>query len=139
MPTPPSALDVARALVAFPSVTSDDAGALPYVQRLLAEAGFTVEIVSFAEAGTPTIANLWARFGRDAPNFVFAGHTDVVPPGDAAALAEALVALAMDAARRSRLGAESRRLVEGFSDAAVAAQTAAVYRALLLEIGAAPV
>jgi glycosyltransferase involved in cell wall biosynthesis len=63
----------------------------------------------------------------------------LVPPGDAAALAEALVALAMDAARRSRLGAESRRLVEGFSDAAVAAQTAAVYRALLLEIGAAPV
>jgi succinyl-diaminopimelate desuccinylase len=82
MPAPPSALDVARALVAFPSVTPDDAGALPYVQRLLAEAGFAVEIVSFAEAGTPTIANLWARFGRDAPNFVFAGHTDVVPPGD---------------------------------------------------------
>jgi succinyl-diaminopimelate desuccinylase len=84
MPTPPSALDVARALVAFPSVTPDDAGALTYVQRLLAEAGFAVEIVSFAEAGTPTIANLWARFGRDAPNLVFAGHTDVVPPGDAA-------------------------------------------------------
>jgi len=82
MPTPPSAVDVARALVAFPSVTPDDAGALPYVQRLLAAAGFAVEIVSFAEAGTPTIANLWARFGRDAPNFVFAGHTDVVPPGD---------------------------------------------------------
>jgi succinyl-diaminopimelate desuccinylase len=84
MPTPPSALDIARALVAFPSVTPEDAGALAYVQRLLAEAGFAVEIVSFAEAGTPTIANLWARFGSDAPNFVFAGHTDVVPPGDAA-------------------------------------------------------
>jgi len=82
MPTPPSAVDVARALVAFPSVTPDDAGALPYVQRLLAAAGFAVEIVSFAEAGTPTIENLWARYGRDAPNFVFAGHTDVVPPGD---------------------------------------------------------
>ncbi|MGA2492353.1 MAG: succinyl-diaminopimelate desuccinylase [Roseiarcus sp.] len=84
MPTPPSALDVARALVAFPSVTPDDAGALGYVQRLLAAAGFAVEVVSFAEDGTPTIANLWARFGRAAPNFVFAGHTDVVPPGDAA-------------------------------------------------------
>ena len=84
MANPPSALDIARALVAFPSVTPDDAGALPYVQRLLAEAGFAVEIVAFAEAGTPTIANLWARFGRAAPNFVFAGHTDVVPPGDAA-------------------------------------------------------
>jgi succinyl-diaminopimelate desuccinylase len=80
--SPPSTLDIARALVAFPSVTPEDAGALPYVQRLLAEAGFAVEIVSFAQAGTPTIANLWARFGRDAPNLVFAGHTDVVPPGD---------------------------------------------------------
>ena len=84
MANPPSALDIARALVAFPSVTPDDAGALPYVQRLLAEAGFATEVVSFTEAGTPTIANLWARFGRAAPNFVFAGHTDVVPPGDAA-------------------------------------------------------
>jgi succinyl-diaminopimelate desuccinylase len=84
MPTPPTALDIARALVAFPSVTPDDAGALPYVQHLLAEAGFAAEAVSFAEAGTPTIINLWARFGRDAPNFVFAGHTDVVPPGDPA-------------------------------------------------------
>jgi succinyl-diaminopimelate desuccinylase len=83
MSLPPSALDVARALVGFPSVTPDDAGALPYLQRLLGEAGFAVEFVSFAESGTPTIANLWARFGRDAPNFVFAGHTDVVPPGEA--------------------------------------------------------
>ena len=84
MPTRPSAIDIARALVAFPSVTPDDAGALPYVQHLLAEAGFAAEAVSFAEAGTPTIINLWARFGRDAPNFVFAGHTDVVPPSDSA-------------------------------------------------------
>jgi succinyl-diaminopimelate desuccinylase len=84
MANPPSVIEIARALVAFPSVTPDDSGALPYVRNLLAEAGFAVEIVSFAQSGTPTIANLWARFGRDAPNFVFAGHTDVVPPGDAA-------------------------------------------------------
>jgi len=84
MPTLPSALDIARALVAFPSVTPDDAGALPYVQRLLAAAGFAAEVVSFAEEGTPAIANLWARFGDGAPNFAFAGHTDVVPPGDSA-------------------------------------------------------
>jgi len=84
MANPPSALDIARALVAFPSVTPEDAGALGYVRGLLGAAGFAVEIVSFAEAGMPTIENLWARFGRDAPNFVFAGHTDVVPPGDSA-------------------------------------------------------
>jgi succinyl-diaminopimelate desuccinylase len=84
MASPPSVIDIARALVAFPSVTPDDAGALGYVQRLLAAASFAVEVVSFAESGTPTIANLWARFGHAAPNFVFAGHTDVVPPGDSA-------------------------------------------------------
>jgi succinyl-diaminopimelate desuccinylase len=84
MPTPVvSALDVARALIAFPSVTPADAGALPYLRGLLAEAGFAAEIVSFAAPGTPTIDNLYARFGAHAPNFVFAGHTDVVPPGDA--------------------------------------------------------
>jgi succinyl-diaminopimelate desuccinylase len=80
---PHSALEIARALIAFPSVTPADAGALPYLKALLAEAGFTAEMVSFAAPGTPTIDNLYARFGRAAPNFVFAGHTDVVPPGEA--------------------------------------------------------
>jgi succinyl-diaminopimelate desuccinylase len=81
---PISALEIARALIAFPSVTPADAGALPYVKTLLAEAGFAAEIVAFAAPGTPSIDNLYARFGRAAPNFVFAGHTDVVPPGDVA-------------------------------------------------------
>ncbi|MBV8474050.1 MAG: succinyl-diaminopimelate desuccinylase [Hyphomicrobiales bacterium] len=84
MSASPSALDIARALIAFPSVTPADAGALPYVRGLLAAAGFSVEIVSFSEPGMPTIDNLYARFGEAAPNLVFAGHTDVVPPGDAA-------------------------------------------------------
>ena len=80
---PKSALDIARALIAFPSVTPADAGALPYLEGLLEDAGFSAEIVSFAAPGTPSIDNLYARFGVEAPNFVFAGHTDVVPPGDA--------------------------------------------------------
>ncbi|MBV8664543.1 MAG: succinyl-diaminopimelate desuccinylase [Hyphomicrobiales bacterium] len=84
MSASPSALDIARALIAFPSVTPADAGALPYVRGLLAAAGFSVEIVSFSEPGMPTIDNLYARFGDASPNLVFAGHTDVVPPGDAA-------------------------------------------------------
>jgi succinyl-diaminopimelate desuccinylase len=79
---PKSALDIARALIAFPSVTPADAGALPYLEGLLEEAGFAAETVSFAAPGTPSIDNLYARFGVEAPNFVFAGHTDVVPPGD---------------------------------------------------------
>jgi succinyl-diaminopimelate desuccinylase len=83
MPAPPSALDIARALIAFPSVTPADAGALPYLEDLLAGAGFSAELVTFSEAGTPDVLNLYARFGTAAPNLVFAGHTDVVPPGDA--------------------------------------------------------
>jgi succinyl-diaminopimelate desuccinylase len=80
----PSALDIARALIAFPSVTPADEGALAYVGDLLANAGFAVEHVPFCEPGAPTIDNLWARFGKGGPNLAFAGHTDVVPPGDAA-------------------------------------------------------
>jgi succinyl-diaminopimelate desuccinylase len=83
MPPPPTALDIARALIAFPSVTPVDAGALPYLHDLLAEAGFTAELVTFSAPGTPDVLNLYARFGREAPNFCFAGHTDVVPAGDA--------------------------------------------------------
>ncbi|HEV3043006.1 MAG TPA: succinyl-diaminopimelate desuccinylase [Roseiarcus sp.] len=80
--TPPSALDIARALIAFPSVTPADAGALRYLKGLLDEAGFSSEIVAFSSPGAPTIDNLYARWGSVAPNFVFAGHTDVVPPGE---------------------------------------------------------
>jgi succinyl-diaminopimelate desuccinylase len=82
--TPLSALEIARALIAFPSVTPADAGALRYLKRVLDGAGFSSEIVAFASPGAPTIENLFARFGSAAPNFVFAGHTDVVPPGEAA-------------------------------------------------------
>jgi succinyl-diaminopimelate desuccinylase len=81
--TPLSALEIARALIAFPSVTPADAGALRYLKGVLDEAGFSSEIVAFASPGAPTIDNLYARFGSAAPNFVFAGHTDVVPPGEA--------------------------------------------------------
>lgn len=78
-----SALDIARALIAFPSVTPADAGALPYLKDLLTSAGFSAEFATFSESGTPDVLNLYARFGTTAPNLVFAGHTDVVPPGDA--------------------------------------------------------
>ena len=84
MAHPPSALDIARALIAFPSVTPADAGALPYLADLFAGAGFTTELQTFSEAGTPDVLNLYARYGTAAQNLVFAGHTDVVPPGDAA-------------------------------------------------------
>jgi succinyl-diaminopimelate desuccinylase len=82
MPAPPSALEIARALIRFPSVTPTDGGALPYLRDLLGNAGFAAELVTFEAPGTPAVLNLYARFGARSPNLAFAGHTDVVPPGD---------------------------------------------------------
>jgi succinyl-diaminopimelate desuccinylase len=76
---------IARDLVRCRSVTPEDGGALGYLQGMLAKAGFTVHSMTFAEPGTAPIENLYARIGSEKPNLVFAGHTDVVPPGDEAA------------------------------------------------------
>jgi succinyl-diaminopimelate desuccinylase len=76
---------IARELVRYRSVTPEDGGALAYLQGVLIEAGFAVHRMTFAEPGTAPIENLYARIGTEKPNLVFAGHTDVVPPGDEAA------------------------------------------------------
>ncbi|WP_237481147.1 succinyl-diaminopimelate desuccinylase [Lichenibacterium dinghuense] len=83
--TTPSALDVLQALLRCPSVTPAAGGALDMIQGLLEPAGFAVHRVTFSEPGTPDVENLYARIGTGAPHLVFAGHVDVVPPGDAAA------------------------------------------------------
>ena len=79
---PPNTLEIARDLLRFRSVTPVDDGALPYLAKRLAEAGFATQILRFSAPGTPDIDNLWARYGTAAPCLAFAGHTDVVPPGD---------------------------------------------------------
>jgi succinyl-diaminopimelate desuccinylase len=76
---------IARGLVRCRSVTPDDGGALAYLHDVLAKAGFAVQRTTFAEPGTAPIENLYARIGAARPILVFAGHTDVVPPGDEAA------------------------------------------------------
>jgi succinyl-diaminopimelate desuccinylase len=78
------ALSIARDLVRCPSVTPADAGALGVLEKLLGDAGFEVHRVTFAEPGAADIDNLYARIGTAAPHITFAGHTDVVPPGDEA-------------------------------------------------------
>ena len=83
MSSPASALDIARALIRCNSVTPADGGALPYLKSQLESAGFTAELVTFSAPGQPDILNLWARYGGARPNFLFAGHTDVVPTGEA--------------------------------------------------------
>jgi succinyl-diaminopimelate desuccinylase len=69
-------LELARALIALPSVTPEDAGCQELLGRRLAALGF--ELDPLASNG---VTNLWARRGRAAPLVCFAGHTDVVPPG----------------------------------------------------------
>lgn len=76
---------LAQGLVRCPSVTPREGGALTALEAMLRPAGFTVERVIFSEDGTPDVDNLYARIGTGAPYLLFAGHTDVVPPGDAAA------------------------------------------------------
>ena len=79
-PTDPVALT--QALVRCPSVTPDEAGALTFLESVLAPAGFVCQRMTFKEPGTPDVENLYARLGTGSPNLCFAGHTDVVPPGD---------------------------------------------------------
>ena len=81
----PSALDVLLALLRCASVTPAEGGALDVIQSYLEPAGFAVHRPTFSEPGTPDVENLYARIGTGAPHLVFAGHTDVVPPGDEAA------------------------------------------------------
>lgn len=78
-----TAIDLCRALVKCASVTPRDAGAIGALEAILKQAGFATHRVVFSESGTPDIANLYARIGTRAPHIVFAGHTDVVPVGDA--------------------------------------------------------
>jgi succinyl-diaminopimelate desuccinylase len=83
-----SALDPvahAQALIRCPSVTPLEGGALDYVQRVLEAAGFRCWRLPFSEPGMAEVDNFYARIGDAGPHVCFAGHTDVVPPGDEAA------------------------------------------------------
>ena len=71
----------AQALIACRSVTPDDDGALAAIEGWLTPYGFEVHRPVFEAEGTPSIENLYARLGTGSPFLVFAGHTDVVPPG----------------------------------------------------------
>ena len=73
---PLSTLDLAKALIARPSVTPDDAGCQELLKEQLAPLGFRFETI--ARNG---VTNLWARRGDSGPLVCFAGHTDVVPTG----------------------------------------------------------
>ena len=78
-------IELTARLIACPSVTPAEGGALAFIERTLEAGGFTVHRVTFSEPGTPDVENLYARIGSGGPHLMFAGHTDVVPPGEAAA------------------------------------------------------
>ena len=82
-PTDPIALT--QALIRCESVTPADSGALAVVEKALTATGFACKRMTFTAPGTPDIDNLYARRGTAIPNLCFAGHTDVVPAGDATA------------------------------------------------------
>ncbi|MEK1851545.1 MAG: succinyl-diaminopimelate desuccinylase [Phyllobacterium sp.] len=71
-------------LIACPSVTPVEGGALTALEAMLSPLGFCVERPIFSEDGTPDIENLYARRSGNGPHLMFAGHTDVVPVGDEA-------------------------------------------------------
>lgn len=79
------ALALARDLMRCPSVTPADAGALDRLQGALERLGFTCRRLTYQAPGTAAVDNLYARLGREGLNYCYAGHTDVVPVGDAAA------------------------------------------------------
>lgn len=74
-----------QALVRCPSVTPAEAGAQALLAGVLEPLGFKAERLRLDAGGGPAIDNLFARLGDEGPHLAFAGHTDVVPPGDLAA------------------------------------------------------
>ncbi len=80
---PTDAVELTRALIRCASVTPHDGGALAVTEASLERLGFTSHRMTFSDADTPDVDNLYARLGDSGPNFCFAGHTDVVPVGDA--------------------------------------------------------
>ena len=75
-------LQLAKELMKFPSITPRDAGVMRFLEKKLKKIGFKTKILNFKEKNFQPVKNLYARLGSKGPNFCFAGHLDVVPPGD---------------------------------------------------------
>ena len=72
-----SELKLAKELIRKPSITPKDAGAINLLAKKLRSLGFNCKVINFKN-----IKNLYAKLGKSSPNFCYAGHTDVVPPGN---------------------------------------------------------
>lgn len=111
------AVELTRELIRRPSVTPADAGAMDVVEQVLAGLGFACRRMRFGE-----IENLYARIGTARPNLCFAGHTDVVPVGDAAAWSrEAFAADIVDGVLIGRGAVDMKSAIAAFAAAAASA------------------
>ncbi len=75
-------LQLAKELIKFPSITPIDAGVMKFLEKKLISLGFKTKILEFREKNFKPVKNLYARLGNKNPNFCYAGHLDVVPPGN---------------------------------------------------------
>jgi len=75
-------LKLAKELIKFQSITPLDAGVMKFLEKKLKKLGFKTKILQFKEKGFQPVKNLYARLGTKGPNFCYAGHLDVVPPGN---------------------------------------------------------
>ena len=75
-------LVLSKDLISIPSITPVDAGAINFLAKKLKSLGFKCKILEFKKGKGKPIKNLYAKFGNKQPNLCYAGHTDVVPPGN---------------------------------------------------------
>ena len=75
-------LQLAKELIKFPTITPIDAGIMKFLEKKLKTLGFKTKILEFKEKNSKPVKNLYARLGNQGPNFCYAGHLDVVPPGN---------------------------------------------------------
>ena len=107
------AINLTKALIRAPSVTPADAGAMDIVEQALAGLGFACRRMKFGE-----IENLYARYGAASPNLCFAGHTDVVPVGDAGAWSQdAFEAAVVDGVLIGRGAVDMKSAIAAFAAA----------------------
>ena len=75
-------LKLAKELIKYPSITPRDAGIMSFLEKKLKKLGFKTKMLEFKEKNFKPVKNLYAKFGTKSPNFCYAGHLDVVSPGD---------------------------------------------------------
>ena len=75
-------ITLAKELIRYPSITPVDAGVMRFLKKKLTAIGFKCKILEFNSKNSKPVKNLYAKIGKSQPNFMFAGHVDVVPPGN---------------------------------------------------------